>query len=476
MEVFFIKTVQLLCCFMLLVLLHEGGHFFFAKLFGIRVKKFCLFFDIPIKAIGFKGGLKLFHYRGTDYHIGWLPLGGYVNIAGMVDESTSAEDLEKDDTPKEQMFMYKPAWQRLLVMVGGVLVNFITALVLYSAIFLHWGEEYVPARNMTNGYAFSEEAQALGFRNGDIIVSIDGQELERWDGPLAVLEAENVKVLRPVCDSLGNPIAGNMQEMTVKVGIAKDDRLSYLKGDIPFVAPANPSILDSVMTAGPADKAGLKKGDQIIAWNGHPLSTWNELDQHLLIVKDNIDAADGPVNPKALTATVIVKRAANAQTDTVSVLLNEFGKLGVVKHNVLADYVTQTISYNIITCVPAGVKHGFDTLGNYVSSLKYIFSREGAQSVGSFGTIGSLFPNTWNWLLFWNLTAFISIMLAFMNFLPIPMLDGGYIFLTLLEIITRRKFSEKAIDRINTVGFYFVVGLMALGVFNDVARMVFHLY
>lgn len=451
---------------MLLVLLHEGGHFFFAKVFGIRVKKFCLFFDIPIKFLKFEGGLKLFSFKNTDYHIGWLPLGGYVNIAGMVDESTSAEDLEKDDTPKEEMFMYKPAWQRLLVMVGGVLVNFITALVLYSAIFFTWGEEYVPAENMKYGYVFNDDAHKLGFKDGDILTAIDAQPIERW----------NADVLRSLSTAKTASVLRDGKQVDVQLSAEGLNLLDMLKQQPPFVAPANPSIMDSVMTGGPADKAGIKTGDQIVAWNDKAINTWNELDVQLLSIQNQIAAAEGTVDAKVLSAKVVVKRAGTETTDTLALTLNDAGKLGVVKHNVLADYETKTISYNIITCVPAGVKHGWNVLCGYVSDLKYLFTKDGAQSVGSFGTIGSLFPDSWNWLRFWELTAFISLMLAFMNFLPIPMLDGGYIFLTLLEIITRRKFSEKAIDRINTVGFYIVVALMGLGIFNDVARMVFHLY
>ena len=494
MEIFLIKAAQLLCCFMLLVLLHEGGHFFFAKVFGIRVKKFCLFFDPYVN-------WKLFSFRGTDYHVGWLPLGGYVNIAGMVDESTSAEDLEKDDTPKEEMFMYKPAWQRLLVMVGGVLVNFITALIIYSAIFAHWGEEYVPADKMTYGYVFNDKAKSLGFEDGDIIVATNGQALERWGSMRDVVEAQTVTVLR------------NGAKHDITLGLSREEALDAFSHQPPFATPAIPSVIDSVMTAGPADKGGLRKGDQIVAFNGHSLRTWNELDQLLLVVQDEIAAADGKVAPEVLTAEIVVKRAGAAETDattgatvvdgetgatqqvdgetgathvadaapaahldTLKVVLSESGKLGVIKHNVFADYETETIHYNALTAIPAGVRYGWNKLCDYVTSLKYLFTKDGAKSVGSFGTIGSLFPDSWNWLHFWELTAFISIMLAFMNFLPIPMLDGGYIFLTLLEIITRRKFSEKAIDRINTVGFYFVLALMGLGIFNDFARMVFHLY
>ena len=466
MEIFLIKAAQLLCCFMLLVLLHEGGHFFFAKLFGIRVKKFCIFFDpgFNIGSRHFTGNVKLFSLHGTDYYLGWLPLGGYVTIAGMVDESTNAEQLEADDTPPQQMFCNKPAAQRLLVMVGGVLMNFITALVIYSAIFYTWGEEYVPARNMTHGYLYNEQAEALGFRDGDIIIGTDQQEFERWspDVYTELTKASSATVVR------------NGKELTIQLPEKLD--LIEMIGHAPlFLEPAIPSVVDSILPGGPADKAGMRKGDQIVAFNGKALSTWNELDVELGTIADQIAAADGKVAPSVLNTKIIVQRAANTR-DTLNVLLNENGKLGVTKHNVFAEYETKTINYDLLSSIPAGISHGWDKLCAYVYQLKFIFSAEGAKSVGSFGTIGSLFPAAWNWYAFWNLTAFISIILAVMNFLPIPMLDGGYIFLTLIELVTRRKFSPKAIERVNTVGFYFVLAIMALGIFNDLARMVFHIY
>ena len=467
MEIFLIKAAQLLLCFMLLVLLHEGGHFFFAKLFGIRVKRFCIFFDPSIN-LGFRkfsGTLKLFTFHGTDYHLGWLPLGGYVNIAGMVDESTSADDLEEDDTPAEQRFCNKPAWQRLLVMVGGVLMNFITALVIYSAIFFTWGEEYVPARNMTHGYIFNTQAKELGFRDGDIVVGTDKIAFDRWSADVytELTKAASVKVLRD-----GKEISIDLPE--------KLDLVEMLKETPLFLEPANPSILDSIMPGGPADKAGLKKGDQIVAFNGKNLSTWNELDMAMGVVSDQIAAADGKVGENVLNAKVVVCRHATENLDTLNLRLSDEGKMGVIKHNVLAEYQTETITYNALTCIPAGISYGWEKMCSYVYQLKFIFSSEGAKSVGSFGTIGSLFPSAWYWPAFWSLTAFISIILAVMNFLPIPMLDGGYIFLTLIEVVTRRKFSERAIERVNTVGFYLVLALMALGIFNDFARMVFHIY
>lgn len=463
MSVFFIKAAQLLCCFLILVLLHEGGHFFFAKVFGIRVKKFCIFFDPSIGK--WKGNIKLFSFRGTDYHLGWLPLGGYVNIAGMVDESTSAEELEKDDTPADQMFMNKAAWKRLLVMVGGVLMNLITAFVIYAAILFTWGEKYVPAENMTHGYAFNEKAEALGFRDGDILIGTDKTTFERWSGD----------VYTDLCKAKSVTVKRDGQE--VKIALPENlDLIDMVKEKPLFVEPINPSVLDSVFSEGPADKAGLKKGDQIVAFNGKPVSTWSELFDQLGIISDQVKAADGKVSDNVLTANVVAKRAGSEQQDTLSVRLTDDAKLGVAVHNVLAEYETKTISYSLWNSIPAGIQHGWQKLCDYVYQLKFIFSAEGAKSVGSFGTIGSLFPSSWHWPAFWELTAFISIILAVMNFLPIPMLDGGYIFLTLIEIITRRKFSDKAIDRINTVGFYLVLALMALGIFNDFARMVFHIY
>lgn len=359
MTVILIKAAQLLLCFCILILLHEGGHFFFAKVFGIRVSKFCLFFDPWIKP------LKLFSYKGTDYCIGWLPLGGYVSIEGMVDESKSADDLGEEIQPWE--FRAKPAWQRLLVMVGGVLVNFVLAFFIYAMVFFSCGENYVPARDMSAGYSFNEEAIELGFQDGDIVVAADGEEFKSYSGNVfrTLSRAHNCTVVR------------NGQEVVLP-----------LPGDLNLLHMAN------------KETPFLK-----------------------------------PIKPEK-------------------------------------PYTAITKEYNLLEAFPAGISHGWNVLTGYVSDLQYIFSKEGAQSVGSFGTIGDLFPATWNWPAFWELTAFISLMLAFMNFLPIPALDGGYIFLTLLELITRRKFPDKFIEKINNWGMYFLFALMALAIFNDINRFI----
>lgn len=463
MEVFLIKALQLILSISLLVILHEGGHFIFAKLFGIRVHRFCLFFDF------WKGdkrmSLPLGKWRGTDFAIGWLPLGGYVEIAGMVDESTDAAAVAKEEAtlPANQLFKNKPAWQRLLVMVGGVLVNFLVALFIYSMVMLAWGEERLPVRNITHGFTFSPTAENMGFRDGDIIVGADEKTYTYFNNADMLRDlgkAQTIHVLRN-----GKPVDINID--------GNIDLLKMLKEQPPFVALTIPSLVDSVLNDSPAGKAGMRSGDRIVSLNGKPITTWNEIDEQLAIVQDQIIATDGKVDPKVLRTQMVVQHKGSATLDTLNFSLTAEGKLGVLKHNVAATYPTETIDHTLLSCFPAGISHGWNVLGGYVSDLRYLFSFEGAKSVGSFGTIGSLFPATWDWAAFWQLTAFISLMLAFMNFLPIPMLDGGYIFITLTEVITRRKLSDKWVERVNTVGFYFVIGLMALGIFNDVVRFLF---
>lgn len=445
MTVILIKAAQLLLCFCLLILLHEGGHFFFAKLFGIRVSKFCLFFDPWIKP------LKLFTFKGTDYCIGWLPLGGYVSIEGMVDESKSADDLGDEVQPWE--FRAKPAWQRLLVMVGGVLVNFLLALVIYAMVFFTWGETYVPQRNMTEGYVFNQQAHALGFADGDIILSADGQEFKSHSGDIyrALSTAHECTVLRGT-EEVSISLPGNL------------NLLSMLQESPRFMDLRQSNVVDSIIAGGPAAKAGMQKGDRIISINGNATESGNAVMYQMSVVGDQ-QAESAPV-------AVVVERA-NEVLDTMTVTVGADAKLAVLFHSTLADYTTVTQHYTLLEAIPAGISHGWKVLSGYVSDLKYLFSRDGAQSVGSFVTIGNLFPATWQWEMFWELTAFISLMLAFMNFLPIPALDGGYIFLTLLEIITRRKFSDRFVEKINTWGMYLLFALMGLAIFNDFNRFIF---
>lgn len=467
MEVFLIKTLQLILCFAILILLHEGGHFLFSKLFGVRVKKFCLFFD-PAINLGFKrfsGTLKLFSWRGTDYHIGWLPLGGYVNIAGMIDESTSAADLEKDDTPKDQMFIYKPAWQRLLIMLGGVLVNFLLALVLYSMILFVWGTQYISIDKMDKGFVFSETAKSLGFRDGDIPLRTETKAFKTFDANLFrdISEAHQVTVRR--------------QGKEVAIALPGDLNLLEMLQDQPrFLEPLAPSLIDSVAAGGPAERAGIRGGDVLVGFQGKALTSWNEFNlemgriHDILAAKENLTAAD---SAKLRSVTAVVRHAGATANDTIALRLDNDFRLGIFMHNPLMDYPITKVQYGILECVPAGIAHGWDVLCGYVDDLKYIFTAEGAKSVGSFGTIGNLFPAQWDWLRFWELTAFISLMLAFMNILPIPALDGGHVFFLLVEVITRRKPSERFMEIAQTIGMWLLFALMAYAIFNDLLKFVF---
>ena len=463
METFLIKALQLILSISILVILHEGGHFFFAKLFGIRVNRFCLFFDF------WRGGkriaLSLGKWGGTQFAIGWLPFGGYVEIAGMVDESTDADAVKAEEAqiPANQLFKNKPAWQRLLVMVGGVLVNFLVALFIYAMLLLAQGEQRIPITGISHGFTFSPSAQELGFRNGDIIIGADKTTYTYFDRAQMLRDLGSARTIR---------VLRSGKEITINVD-GHIDLLKILKEQPPFVALTLPAVVDSAAAESPAGKAGVRSGDSITAFNGTPVTTWNEIDDRLAIVQDKIAVAHGKASPQWLATTMVVKHRDSQIADTLHFSLTAEGKLGLFKHNILADYPIETVHYNLLNCFPAGITHGWKVLTGYVSDLRYLFSTDGMKSVGSFGTIGSLFPAAWDWAAFWQLTAFISLMLAFMNFLPIPMLDGGYIFITLLEMITRRRFSDKVIEHVNTIGFYFVLALMALGIFNDVLKFIF---
>lgn len=485
MEVFLIKTLQLILCFAILILLHEGGHFVFAKLFGVRVKKFCLFFD-PAINLGFKrfsGTLKLFSWRGTDYHIGWLPLGGYVNIAGMIDESTSAADLERDDTPRDQMFINKPAWQRLLIMIGGVLVNFLLALFIYAMILFVWGTQYIPVDKMERGFVFSPAAKELGFRDGDIPLSIDGKATKTFDANLYrdISEARSVTVRR--------------EGKEVRIALPGDLNLLEMLQDEPrFIEPLAPSLIDSVVAGGPAACAGIRGGDTLVAFQGKPMRTWNAFNQEMGRIRDVANAhagedrggllscSSGKSAPSSMSAadsarlrrvSVVVCHAGSALPDTVSLDLDEQWHMGIYMHSPMFDYPKTKVDYGLLECFPAGVSHGWDVLCGYVDDLKYLFTADGAKNVGSFGTIGNLFPAQWDWLRFWELTAFISLMLAFMNILPIPALDGGHVFFLLVEVVTRRKPSERFMETAQTIGMWLLFALMAYAIFNDLLRFVF---
>ena len=456
MEIFFIRALQLILCFMLLVVLHEGGHFLFAKIFKVRVEKFCLFFDPWFTLFKFKP-----KKSDTTYALGWLPLGGYVKISGMIDESMDTEQMKQPVKPWE--FRAKPAWQRLFIMIGGVLVNFLTALAIYAMVLFTWGDTYVPLRNMTDGLKFNEMAQSVGFRDGDIPLRTDAVELERMDGDMfrAISEAHSVTVLR------------DGKEVTFSLP-GDLSLLEMLKDQPRFAEVLMPSRIDSVTAGGVAEKAGIRAGDELKGYNGQAFSTWNEYAVVRGSIADVLAQGNAADSMKMRQAALVVRRAATGMTDTLNVMLGKDYKLGIAWNLPTATrYESVTRTYGFFESFPAGAVHGWKVLTGYVDDLKYVFTAEGAKSVGSFGAIGSMFPAVWDWQRFWELTAFISLMLAFMNILPIPALDGGHVFFLLVEVIMRRKPSDKFMERAQTVGMTLLLLLMAFALFNDFRNFLF---
>ena len=456
MEIFFIRALQLILCFMLLVVLHEGGHFLFAKIFKVRVEKFCLFFDPWFTLFKFKP-----KKSDTTYALGWLPLGGYVKISGMIDESMDTEQMKQPVKPWE--FRAKPAWQRLFIMIGGVLVNFLTALVIYAMVLFTWGDTYTPLRNMTDGLKYNEMAQSVGFRDGDIPLRTDAVELERMDGDMfrAISEAHSVTVLR------------DGKEVTFSLP-GDLSLLEMLKDQPRFAEVLMPSRIDSVTAGGVADKAGIRAGDELIGYNGQAFSTWNEYAVVRGSIADVLAQGNAADSMKMRQAALVVRRAATGMKDTLNVMLGKDYKLGIAWNLPTATrYESVTRTYGFFESFPAGAIHGWKVLTGYVDDLKYVFTAEGAKSVGSFGAIGSMFPAVWDWQRFWELTAFISLMLAFMNILPIPALDGGHVFFLLVEVIMRRKPSDKFMERAQTVGMTLLLLLMAFALFNDFRNFLF---
>ena len=450
MSIGLLQILQLILCFALLITLHEGGHFLFARLFKIRVEKFCLFFDPWFS-------LKLFTWKGTAYHLGWIPLGGYVKIAGMIDESMDTEQMKQP--MKDDEFRAKPAYQRLLVMVGGVLVNFLTALIIYVGILFTWGEKYIPLQNMTHGFLFNAEAEAHGFKDGDIPLRTNLGELDRINGDFyrALADADTIVVLRDGKEC--NVIPGAERSLL---------DITSAKSATPYISQSIPSVIEKVTPQSPAENAGLRSGDIILGLDSVSLTTWNEFNA-VMNVKNNELQTASPEDLEKLRQLSIVVKHTDATIDTLHATLPEDLKLGILFK--APDYKVVNQEYTFLQSIPAGITHGCNVLVGYVSDLKYLFTKEGASSVGSFGTIANLFPDTWDWQRFWELTAFISLMLAFMNILPIPALDGGHVLFLLFEVITRRKPSDRFLEITQTIGMYLLLALMAFAMFNDCSNL-----
>jgi len=434
-----IKISQFLLGLSILIILHEAGHFFSARFFKIKVEKFYLFFDPWFSLFKYKKG-------DTEYGIGWLPLGGYVKIAGMIDESMDKEAMAQPAQPWE--FRSKPAWQRLIVMIAGVTVNVLLAIVIYCMILLVWGSEYLPTKNVKYGIYCDSTAIRMGLRNGDQILSVDGKTIEDFNkvGLTVIMDkAHSIQVLR------------NGQPQNINVN--SDDLSQILKSPAEFIQPQYPCEVDSVVPGLAAEKAGLKKGDKIIKLDTTTTNYFQEF--KTAIVKDS---------NKDVTLTV----NSGGQIKTLTAHVSKEGTLGFVQKDPTSYFETVKKKYSIISCIPGGIGLAAQSLSGYVKQVKVIFTVKGAaKQVGGFGTILKAYGGVWSWEHFWLLTAFLSIMLAFLNILPIPALDGGHVLFLLYEMISGRKPSDKFLEYAQWVGMIILLSLVVFANGNDVFKL-FH--
>lgn len=431
-----IKIVQFLLSLSLLVIVHEMGHFFAARLFGIRVEKFYIFFNPRFSLLKFRRG-------GTEYGLGWIPLGGYVKIAGMIDESLDTEQMAAPPKPDE--FRSKPAWHRLIVMVAGVAMNVLLAIAIYCGICWHWGEDYMPAEDARWGYVWNDDGKRLGFEDGDRIISIGGNRIEDMDRILTELFI--AKDDREVVVERG----GELHTITVPLADIIDIRQGGRYRD--FMTLRVPFVIDKAVTP-EAQAAGLRGGDRLVAFDGTPAEYFDEYRQLL-------DSHKGEL------VTLTVERADS--TLPVTVRLSETGTIGVT---VRSPFTMHTRHYSLAEAIPAGIRRTGSELGDYWRQLKLIFSPRSKmyREVGGFISIGSVFPAEWSWEKFWHNTALLSIMLAVMNILPIPALDGGHVLFLLCEVVTRRKPSDRFLEYAQMLGMLFILFLFIYANGNDVLR------
>ena len=437
----FVKISQFILSLSLLIVLHELGHFIPAKLFKTKVEKFYLFFDYKFSIFKKKIG-------ETVYGIGWIPLGGYVKIAGMIDESMDTEQMKQEPKPWE--FRSKPAWQRLIIMLGGVTVNFLLGIFIYVMILNVWGEDFVKPEDLKGGFAINKEFKQYGFKDGDQITAVNGER------PFNVLDINKHLFLRDVY----NIEVKHSDGTTDKIDLPEDIGLTMWTNGI--MEPFNPRllpILDSILPESPANKANLLKGDEIIEVDGNRISFWDELTNS---VQNNTNKNE---------MNIIISR--NGITDTLRITPDAEGKIGVYPKNTLLEQVNiNHKDYSFAESIPKGTASAYWTLRDYMAQFKYVFTSKGATSLGGFGTILSIFPTSWDWQRFWSLTAFLSIMLAFMNLLPIPALDGGHVVFTLYEMVSGRKPSDKFLEYAQIAGFIFLITLLLYANGNDVYKWV----
>lgn len=437
-----IKILQLLFSLSILVIIHELGHFVFARIFKTRVEKFYLFFDPWFSLFKVKKG-------ETEYGIGWLPLGGYVKISGMVDESMDTEQMKQPPQPYE--FRSKKGWQRLLIMTGGVLFNFLLALLIYVMVLFTWGETYLPAQNVKYGIVTDSTGYKLGLRNGDKIISVDNQQIENFSQIITDVLLNDRKTIQVERDG-----------QIVNINVTMEYIKKVLKGEgmIEPRTPFGPFVISAFAKESPASDAGIQVNDELIGLDSNKFSWYDEFQGYLAAHKRE------PVTMNILR---------NGQPVDITVTPTSAGFLGITRNwSVDKIFELKTLKYGLLESFPAGIKKGFNTIGDYLKQFKLIFSKEtkAYESLGGFITIGSIFPGVWDWQSFWTLTAFLSIILAVMNILPIPALDGGHVMFLLYEVITGRKPSDKFLEYAQITGMVILFALLIYANGNDIFKLV----
>ena len=453
---FWLKALQLILALSLLVVVHEFGHYSFSRIFGVWVEKFYMFFNPWFSIAKWKPRAKLdsdgnevkSSWRATVYGIGWLPLGGYCKIAGMIDESMDKEQMKQPAKPYE--FRSKPAWQRFFIMIGGVLFNFLLAGIIYAGIVWTYGEMYVNFEDAYEGMNYCDSAHAVGFQDGDIPLMADNHKLTYRNGSeiTNMLMAHTVTVLRNHKD-------------TVVITMPKDFLAQANKdaeaGQL-FMDYRMPVFIEQTQARMGAEKAGLQKGDRMLAVENDTTPSYTQFTEAL-------------AKYKGKTVTITYLRDGKLLKSPVEI--DEDGKMGIQLMPINKIYKVNVKKYNILQSIPRGIVMGWDQMVTYVKQLKMIFTPQGAKSLGGFGAIGSIFPDQWNWLDFWSITAFLSIILAVMNILPIPALDGGHLLFLIYEMITGRQPSEKFLERAQYIGMILLIGLLLFANGNDIYRYFF---
>lgn len=493
METFLIRALQLILSLSILVFIHELGHFLFARLFKVRVDKFYLFFNpkgsiVRAKKINGKWQIRFFsknvpanerpktdmdgdtvtdskgntvfepiplhelpdddwrkYPESTEWGIGWVPLGGYCKIAGMVDESMDSTQLAQEPQPWE--YRSRPTWQRLPIICGGVLFNFILAIIIYIGVLFHNGKEYFPIENARYGLEYTQLMQNNGFRNGDKIIAIDG---------IAVQDRADI-IERILIEGKQNVTVVRHENETIQIVLPEDFSQQVLAAnDNTLFTIRQPFVVYDVIAGTPAYKAGMQSGDSIIGINGKSMFIFQDIAAEL---------------EKSKNTSVTVDFMRKGQALSAQIDLGDDGKLGVSAMPFMVFFPLEHIQYTFLQSIPAGIQFGWETLTSYVKQFRLVFTKEGAQSLGGFAAIGQLFPTKWDWTTFWFMTAFLSIILAFMNILPIPALDGGHAVFVLYEMITRRKPNEKFMEYAQTIGIaiLFILVLYANG--NDIIKL-----